>query len=83
MFRDDRGSRRSPANAYDQLLPEAVRLAAGRDIPLRFTLVKLRAAATLESSSRMAGSESTSLFSDNLFRHSSGRTRLSPDTIRT
>ena len=32
IFRDDRSSRRSLANAYDQLLPEAVRLAAGRDI---------------------------------------------------
>ena len=32
VFRDDRSSRRSLANAYDQLLPEAVRLAAGRDI---------------------------------------------------
>jgi hypothetical protein len=32
LFRDDRSSRRSLANAYDQLLPEAVRLAAGRDI---------------------------------------------------
>jgi len=32
VFRDDRRSRRSLANAYDQLLPEAVRLAAGRDI---------------------------------------------------
>ncbi|HKH74072.1 MAG TPA: hypothetical protein VKA59_22090, partial [Vicinamibacterales bacterium] len=29
VFRDDRRSRRSLANAYDQLLPEAVRLAAG------------------------------------------------------
>jgi len=32
VFRDDRTSRRSFANTYDQLLPEAVRLAAGRDI---------------------------------------------------
>jgi hypothetical protein len=32
IFRDDRSSRRSLANAYDQLLPEAVRLAAGRDM---------------------------------------------------
>jgi hypothetical protein len=32
IFRDDRRSRRSLANAYDQLLPEAVRLAAGRDL---------------------------------------------------
>ena len=32
LFRDDRSSRRSLANAYDQLLPEAARLAAGRDI---------------------------------------------------
>jgi hypothetical protein len=32
VFRDDPGSRRSLANTYDQLLPEAVRLAAGRDI---------------------------------------------------
>jgi hypothetical protein len=32
IFRDDRSSRRSFANAYDQLLPEAVRLAAGRDL---------------------------------------------------
>jgi hypothetical protein len=32
VFRDDRSTRRSFANAYDQLLPEAVRLAAGRDI---------------------------------------------------
>jgi hypothetical protein len=32
IFRDDRSSRRSLANAYDQLLPDAVRLAAGRDM---------------------------------------------------
>ena len=32
VFHDDRSSRRSLANAYDQLLPEAVRLAAGRNI---------------------------------------------------
>jgi hypothetical protein len=32
VFRDDRSTRRSFANAYDQLLPEAVRLATGRDI---------------------------------------------------
>lgn len=32
LFRDDRTTRRSFANTYDQLLPEAVRLAAGRDI---------------------------------------------------
>ena len=32
VVRDDRSSRRSLANAYDQLLPEAVRLAADRDI---------------------------------------------------
>jgi hypothetical protein len=32
VFRDDRSTRRSFADAYDQLLPEAVRLAAGRDI---------------------------------------------------
>ena len=32
IFRDDRSSRRSLANAYDQLLPEAVRLAAGREM---------------------------------------------------
>jgi len=32
LFRDDRSSRRSLANAYDQLLPEAVRLAAGREM---------------------------------------------------
>ena len=32
VFHDDRSTRRSFANAYDQLLPEAVRLAAGRDI---------------------------------------------------
>ena len=32
LFRDDRSSRRSLANAYDQLLPDAVRLAAGRDM---------------------------------------------------
>jgi hypothetical protein len=31
-FRDDRSTRRSFADTYDQLLPEAVRLAAGRDI---------------------------------------------------
>jgi|RhiMethySRZTD1v2_1073278.scaffolds.fasta_scaffold01654_15 hypothetical protein len=31
-FRDDRSSRRSFADTYDQLLPDAVRLAAGRDI---------------------------------------------------
>jgi hypothetical protein len=32
LFRDDRSTRRSFANTYDGLLPEAVRLAAGRDI---------------------------------------------------
>jgi hypothetical protein len=32
VFRDDRSTRRSFANAYDQLLPEAVSLAAGRAI---------------------------------------------------
>ena len=32
VFHDDRSTRRSFANAYDQLLPDAVRLAAGRDI---------------------------------------------------
>jgi hypothetical protein len=32
LFRDDRSTRRSFADTYDQLLPEAVRLAAGRDI---------------------------------------------------
>jgi hypothetical protein len=32
LFRDDRSTRRSFADAYDQLLPEAVRLAAGRPI---------------------------------------------------
>lgn len=32
VFRDDRSTRRSFADTYDQLLPEAVRLAAGRDI---------------------------------------------------
>ena len=32
VFRDDRSTRRSFANAYDALLPDAVRLAAGRDI---------------------------------------------------
>jgi hypothetical protein len=32
LFRDDRGTRRSFANAYDELLPVAVKLAAGRDI---------------------------------------------------
>jgi hypothetical protein len=32
VFRDDQSTRRSLANAYDRLLPEAVRLAAGRDI---------------------------------------------------
>lgn len=31
-FRDDRSTRRSFADAYDQLLPNAVRLAAGREI---------------------------------------------------
>jgi hypothetical protein len=32
VFRDDRSTRRSFADAYDQLLPNAVRLAAGREI---------------------------------------------------
>jgi hypothetical protein len=32
LFRDDRSSRRSFADTYDQLLPVAVRLASGRDI---------------------------------------------------
>lgn len=32
VFHDDRSTRRSFANTYDQLLPEAVRLATGRDI---------------------------------------------------
>jgi hypothetical protein len=32
LFRDDRSTRRSFADTYDQLLPVAVRLAAGRDI---------------------------------------------------
>lgn len=32
LFRDEAGTRRSFANAYDLLLPVAVRLAAGRDI---------------------------------------------------
>lgn len=32
LFRDDRSTRRSFADTYDQLLPDAVRLAAGRDI---------------------------------------------------
>jgi hypothetical protein len=32
VFRDDPGTRRSFANTYDELLPVAVRLAAGRDI---------------------------------------------------
>jgi hypothetical protein len=32
LFRDDRNTRRSFVGAYDQLLPDAVRLAAGRDI---------------------------------------------------
>jgi hypothetical protein len=32
LFRDDGSTRRSFAGAYDQLLPVAVRLAAGRDI---------------------------------------------------
>ena len=32
VFRDDRSTRRSFADTYDQLLPDAVRLAAGRDI---------------------------------------------------
>jgi hypothetical protein len=36
VFRDDRTTRRSLASAYDQLLPEAVRLAAGRDIRAEF-----------------------------------------------
>jgi hypothetical protein len=34
IFRDDPVARRSFANAYDQLLPQAVALAAGRDIPV-------------------------------------------------
>jgi hypothetical protein len=32
LFRDDRGSRRSFADTYDQLLPVAVRLASGREM---------------------------------------------------
>jgi hypothetical protein len=36
LFRDDRTTRRSFANTYDQLLPQAVRLAAGRDIRAEF-----------------------------------------------
>jgi hypothetical protein len=32
LFRDDESTRRSFAGAYDQLLPVAVRLAAGREI---------------------------------------------------
>jgi hypothetical protein len=32
VFRDDRSTRRSFADAYDELLPNAVRLAAGREI---------------------------------------------------
>jgi len=32
LFRDDRSTRRSFADAYNELLPNAVRLAAGRDI---------------------------------------------------
>jgi hypothetical protein len=32
IFRDDRTTRRSFSNAYDELLPVAVRLAAGRDL---------------------------------------------------
>lgn len=36
VFRDDPSTRRSFANAYDQLLPEAVRLAAGRDVRVEF-----------------------------------------------
>jgi hypothetical protein len=32
LFRDDRSTRRSFADTYDQLLPVAVRLAAGRDM---------------------------------------------------
>ena len=32
VFRDDRSTRRSFANAYDELLPVAVKLAAGRDV---------------------------------------------------
>jgi hypothetical protein len=32
LFRDDRSTRRSFADAYDELLPHAVRLAAGREI---------------------------------------------------
>ena len=36
VFHDDRSTRRSFANAYDQLLPDAVRLAAGRDIRAEF-----------------------------------------------
>jgi hypothetical protein len=32
LFRDDRSTRRSFADAYDELLPTAVRLAAGREI---------------------------------------------------
>jgi hypothetical protein len=32
LFQDDRSTRRSFADAYDELLPMAVRLAAGREI---------------------------------------------------
>jgi hypothetical protein len=32
LFRDDRSTRRSFADTYDLLLPDAVRLAAGRDL---------------------------------------------------
>jgi hypothetical protein len=36
VFHDDPGTRRSFANTYDQLLPEAVRLASGRDIRVEY-----------------------------------------------
>jgi hypothetical protein len=36
VFHDDPGTRRSLANTYDQLLPEAVRLASGRDIRVEY-----------------------------------------------
>jgi hypothetical protein len=82
-LRDDRSSRRSLANAYDQLLPEAVRLAAGRDIRADIDTGQTTRSGAPRIVSRMAGSEWISRFSDNMFRHSSGGTRLSPDTIRT
>jgi hypothetical protein len=36
IFRDDPSSRRSFADTYDQLLPEAIRLAAGREVRAEF-----------------------------------------------